>query len=169
MLVHGAWHGPWAWDRVTPLLDERGIAWTAVDRGVGALRMVSSDARLDARRVREAIAAAGRPVVLVGHSQGGIGITHGGAGEEFVRHLVYLTAILPGADVEFRVTDEVISGSHWDEDGGTFDSAAAPSVFYGDCDAATVAWALARIDVQAPGPKDSAPLTEFAWQERPAT
>ena len=38
VLVHGAWHGPWCWERVTPLLAARGIPFVLVDRGVGSPR-----------------------------------------------------------------------------------------------------------------------------------
>jgi pimeloyl-ACP methyl ester carboxylesterase len=31
VLVHGAWHGPWAWDRVVPLLEDAGHRTITVD------------------------------------------------------------------------------------------------------------------------------------------
>jgi hypothetical protein len=62
--------------------------------------------------VREVVNEVARPVVLVGHSQGGVGVTYGGADNHFVRHLVYLTAVMPGVDLgETKVgTELVVSG-----------------------------------------------------------
>jgi len=31
VLVHGAWHGSWCWERVVPLLEERGLDVRTVD------------------------------------------------------------------------------------------------------------------------------------------
>lgn len=70
VLVHGAWHGPWAWDRVVPLLHAAGMHTltpdlsTAGDQGlhdhaqavVAALDTVSAE----------------DDVVLVGHSYAGL-------------------------------------------------------------------------------------------------
>ena len=89
VLVHGAWHGNWCWERVTPLLDARGIRFVLVDRGIGEPRVVSSDLWIDRARVQEAVRAVDGPVVLLGHSQGGLAITYGGMAPN-VRRLVYL-------------------------------------------------------------------------------
>ena len=34
VLVHGAWHGTWCWDRVTPLLEAQGVPFVLVERGI---------------------------------------------------------------------------------------------------------------------------------------
>src|SRR6185295_9358385 len=50
-----------------------------------------------ARRVQEAIEAAGEPVVLVGHSMGGMVVTQAAEyAAPNIRKVVYLTAFLPG-------------------------------------------------------------------------
>jgi hypothetical protein len=36
VLVHGSWHGPWCWDKLAPLLRERGHQVSAVDLQGGA-------------------------------------------------------------------------------------------------------------------------------------
>ena len=59
VLVHGAWHGPWCWERVTALLQARGIPFALVDRGVGTPRQVSSDPWIDRERVQAAVKNAG--------------------------------------------------------------------------------------------------------------
>ncbi|MBE1583798.1 alpha/beta fold hydrolase [Nonomuraea angiospora] len=71
ILVHGAWYGPWAWERVTPLLHEAGI------RTVTPTLTLEGDAGLDTH-VQELLtvlddeAAADGDVVLVGHSYAGL-------------------------------------------------------------------------------------------------
>ena len=59
VLVHGAWHGPWCWERVTALLKERDVPFALVDRGVGSPRQVSSDPWVDRERVQAAGRACG--------------------------------------------------------------------------------------------------------------
>jgi pimeloyl-ACP methyl ester carboxylesterase len=98
VLVHGAWHGGWCWEKLVPLLEARGHRAVAPDLpGHGADRTPTAQVTLEscAERVRAAIAAQPEPVVLVGHSMGGVVIT--AAAElipERVRTLVYLTAFL---------------------------------------------------------------------------
>lgn len=92
VLVHGAFTGSWEWDHVVPLLRERGISVTAVD-----LTTMSEGGSLaaDEQLVRDAIAAAGDAVVLVGHSYSGAVITGTSAGNSAVAHLVYVAAAVP--------------------------------------------------------------------------
>ncbi len=171
VLVHGAFHGPWCWEKVTSLLQARDVPTALVDRGVGEPRQVSSDPWLDQERVREVVNEVARPVVLVGHSQGGVGITYGGAGNHFVRHLVYLTAVVPGVDLgETQVgTELVVSGIRATRTGTIFDPGLAEEVLFNDCDPEDVAWALARLDPQAPAPLGAEPPAALAWREKPST
>ncbi len=98
MLIHGAWHGAWCWDKVVPLLEKAGHRAVAIDlpghgRDRTPIAQVSLQAYAD--RVSEALFAQSEPVVLVGHSMGGLAITQ--AAEQTpakVRTLVYLTAFL---------------------------------------------------------------------------
>ncbi|MEV0749630.1 alpha/beta hydrolase [Streptomyces sp. NBC_00184] len=69
VLVHGAWHGSWAWERVTPILLAAGARVVApdltLDRDVGLRHHVDE--------VVTAIdATAGDDLVLVGHSYAGL-------------------------------------------------------------------------------------------------
>ncbi|HEU5268017.1 MAG TPA: alpha/beta fold hydrolase, partial [Jatrophihabitans sp.] len=84
VLVHGLWHGAWAWAAVQDRLDDRGVAHAAVD-----LPMV--DLAGDVAVTRDALEALGRPAVLVGHSYAGAVITDAGA-HPLVRELIYLAA-----------------------------------------------------------------------------
>lgn len=111
ILVHGAWHGGWCWERVAPLLAAAGHEALAPDLpGMGAdTRTLGGDPLGEwADFVAELAAAAKAPVILVGHSRGGLVISE--AAERVPRsidRLVYLTAFLlqPGqslADVASR-------------------------------------------------------------------
>ncbi|CNE06354.1 putative hydrolase or acyltransferase of alpha/beta superfamily [Mycobacterium tuberculosis] len=66
MLVHGAWHGPSAWDRVIPLLEAAGARAVTLD--------LTGDHGLHehAALVAAALDGAGERVVLVGHSYAGL-------------------------------------------------------------------------------------------------
>ena len=97
MLVHGGWAGAWAWDRVVPELASRGVRSVAVDLpSVGEDASTLGDLYADADHVRGVIDEIGTPVVLCGHSYGGVVITDAAAGPHpLVRRLVYLAALMP--------------------------------------------------------------------------
>ncbi|MHB8467660.1 MAG: alpha/beta fold hydrolase, partial [Acidimicrobiales bacterium] len=93
VLVHGAWHGAWCWERVAAALANVGVPTLAVDLpGHGADPGPLTDLHGDAERVRQVLDAVDGPVVLVGHSYGGVVITEAGD-HRGVSHLVYLCAL----------------------------------------------------------------------------
>jgi pimeloyl-ACP methyl ester carboxylesterase len=74
VLVHGAWHGASAWDRVVPLLEaagHRAIAFDLPGQGEDEtpLELVTLDSY--AERTCQQTSAQSEPVILVGHSLGG--------------------------------------------------------------------------------------------------
>ena len=98
VLVSGAWHAAWCWERVVPLLEARGHRALAPDLlGMGPDRTPLAEVRLArwADQVAEVVRGAGEPVVLVGHSRGGIVISEAAErAPERIRKLVYLAAFL---------------------------------------------------------------------------
>jgi pimeloyl-ACP methyl ester carboxylesterase len=100
LLIHGAWHGAWCWDRLIPALTALGHRASAIDLpGHGADPTPRETVTLAAygAAVADALRAAPGPVVLVGHSMGGMAISAGAAlVPDKVSALVYLTAFLPG-------------------------------------------------------------------------
>jgi len=93
VLVHGAWHGAWCWERVVARLTAAGVPTIAIDLpGHGADDGPLGDLHVDAARVRQALGTAAGPVVLVGHSYGGAVITEAGD-YPAVSELVYLAAL----------------------------------------------------------------------------
>ncbi|WP_219467423.1 alpha/beta hydrolase [Nonomuraea rhizosphaerae] len=91
VLVHGAWHGPWCWDRLEPELESRGWSTSKVD-----LPSTSGnpDAGMydDARAVRRHLEAVDGPVTVLAHSYGGVPVTEVAESLPNVEHVVYLAA-----------------------------------------------------------------------------
>ncbi|MHB8661625.1 MAG: alpha/beta fold hydrolase [Acidimicrobiales bacterium] len=184
VLVHGAWHGAWCWERVAAALANVGVPTLAVDLpGHGADPGPLTDLHGDAERVRQVLDAVDGPVVLVGHSYGGVVITEAGD-HRGVSHLVYLCALAldghetAGTAASDEAAAERIShagrpalGAGMVADGegnATLEAAVATACLYNDCDDDTVAWATARL-----GPQ---PLITFqqtphnvAWRVKPST
>ena len=87
VLVHGAWADGSNWLKVIPKLEAKGFHVTAVQNPLTSL----AD---DVATTRRAIALEEGPVLLVGHSYGGVVITE--AGDDFkVSGLVYVAAFAP--------------------------------------------------------------------------
>jgi pimeloyl-ACP methyl ester carboxylesterase len=87
VLVHGAFADGSSWDRVIPLLQAKGLHVVSVQNPLTSL----ADDVAATRRVLDAQTG---PVVLVGHSWGGIVISEAG-GHERVKSLVYVAAFAP--------------------------------------------------------------------------
>ncbi|MEJ2853684.1 MULTISPECIES: alpha/beta fold hydrolase [unclassified Saccharothrix] len=85
VLVHGAWHGPWAWDRVVPLLHAAGARTLTPDLTTAGDHGLHDDAKT----VVAALDQAEEPVVLVGHSYAGLVVREAAdARPEAVHHVV---------------------------------------------------------------------------------
>ncbi len=112
VLVHGAWHGGWCWNKVTPLLRDAGadvFAPTLTGMGERAHlndRIDPSDITLDVhvQDIVQMMRYEGlNDVVLVGHAYAGMVIT--GVAEvcpERISHMVYVNGVIP-ADGESMV------------------------------------------------------------------
>jgi pimeloyl-ACP methyl ester carboxylesterase len=88
VLVHGAWADGSSWAAVTAQLQRQGFT---VRVPANPLRGVASDAQY----LRDYLATIPGPIVLVGHSYGGMVITNAATGNANVRALVYVNAFLP--------------------------------------------------------------------------
>lgn len=87
VLVHGAFADGSSWNKVIPLLKKAGLNVVAVQNPLDSLKN-------DVAFTNRAIANAEGPVVLVGHSWGGVVITEAGQNSK-VKSLVYVSAYAP--------------------------------------------------------------------------
>jgi pimeloyl-ACP methyl ester carboxylesterase len=169
LLIHGAWHGAWCWDRLIPALAARGRKAVAIDLpggGDDATPLAQVTLGLYVQRVVEALEALGEPAILLGHSMGGISITAAAErASERIAKLVYLCAFLP-LDGESLLgltalndPASVVMETNYSSDGlsVTVADASIKPVFYADCSDADVAFAKARLKPLAVQPA-SAPI-----------
>ena len=183
VLVHGAWHGAWCFDRVVPRLRAAGIDVLAVDLpGHGADPGPFRDLGGDAARVSGVLDDL-EDVVLLGHSYGGAVITEAGV-HPSVRHVVYLSAFAlddgescaAAALGEPEVARISYDGRpnlghafvHHEDGTTTLSAAGATECLYQDCDDATRAWALARLGPHPMQTFEQSPRA-IAWREHPST
>ncbi|GAC1309754.1 MAG: alpha/beta hydrolase [Acidimicrobiales bacterium] len=182
VLVHGAWHGAWCFDRVLPLLHDAGVPAVAVDLpGHGDHPGPLTDLHGDAAHVRSVLDGIDGEVVLLGHSYGGAVITESGV-HPSVRHLVYLCALALDSDescgsaaaaaavgLSFEGRPKLGEAYVSHPDGtSTLTPDGAAACVYNDCDVETTAWAVARLGPQPMGNLGQSP-SAVAWRERPST
>ena len=164
VLVHGAWHGAWCWEKVTPLLAEMGHEAHTLDLpGLGNDPTPIAEITLDSyvNAVMELILSINDPVVLVGHSMGGLIITQTAElAPDRVQALGYLAAFSPAdgetlfqhamADTESHVT----RFNRVNEAGGyfTIPPDKLPECFYGSCTEEDTRKAIARLRPQPLAP-----------------
>jgi pimeloyl-ACP methyl ester carboxylesterase len=87
VIVHGAWADGSSWSKVIPLLQAKGFHVVAVQNPLTSLPD-------DVAATKRAIALQDGPVLLVGHSYGGVVITEAGNDPKVVG-LVYVAALAP--------------------------------------------------------------------------
>jgi pimeloyl-ACP methyl ester carboxylesterase len=171
ILVHGAWHGPWAWEGVSERLTGEGIRSVAVDLpSKGFETALLGDLHDDAETVRAAVDTAGGPALVVAHSYGGLPVGEGLAGCANAAHLIYLAAFMLEPGQSLLGLRGGVEPEWWrtSEDGRTVTPADPGHVFYNDCAPAVAEAAAARL---APQRKDVfvQGVRAAAWQGVPST
>jgi pimeloyl-ACP methyl ester carboxylesterase len=168
LLIHGAWHGAWCWRNTVRELEKRGRKALAIDLpGQGddqtPLAAVTLDVMAD--RIVAALRELSTPVVLVGHSLGGMVISAAAEkAPEQIDRLLYLCAFLPrnGESVlsleqrnpKVAVLKNLIVAD--DHVSGTIMPDRVRDLFYHDCRDLDVTHAAARLRPQALGPLSTA-------------
>jgi pimeloyl-ACP methyl ester carboxylesterase len=102
VLVHGAWADGSSWNAVSTELQGQGFT---VLTPTNLLHGVASDAAYVASFLKQRTTG---PVVLVGHSYGGVVITNAGTGGGDVKALVYVDAFIPD---EGETVFQILGGS----------------------------------------------------------
>ncbi|WP_433455114.1 alpha/beta hydrolase [Streptomyces sp. CA-142005] len=167
LLVHGAWHGAWCWEKLAPELTALGWRVATVD-----LPSASADPENtagmydDARVVHERLAGIDGPVTVLAHSYGGLPATEAAAGAANVSRLLYLSAFQldEGDSLAGQSGGQLPSG-----DTGTLPANEDPvNYFYADVapeDAERAAARLVRQTVKS----FSEPLTVATWKAVPSS
>jgi pimeloyl-ACP methyl ester carboxylesterase len=163
VLVHGAWHGAWCWEKVIPLLSDVGHAVHAIDLpGLGEEQTPVKDVTLKSYvfAVNELINSIDQAVVLVGHSMGGMVITQ--VAEQIpdrINTLIYLTAFSPRnretlLQYALEDTSDVMKYKQINEEEGYFTVAEdkLQSCFYGMCSDEDAQNAIKRLRPQPLAP-----------------
>jgi pimeloyl-ACP methyl ester carboxylesterase len=167
VLVHGAWHGAWAWERLSAELVRRGHQTIAMDLPCDDGTATFNDY---ADVVLDAASSVPDEVVLVGHSLGAMTLPLVAA-RRTVSAMVLVCGVTPN-----------LHGEPWDDmpqmdAPGTFDAlvshpdgsttwpdlASATAAFYGAAQPADAAWAFARLRPQNSTSLWAAPYPLTEW------
>jgi pimeloyl-ACP methyl ester carboxylesterase len=173
IFVHGACvrDAAWWWSRMTEPLAERGIATAAVPLpSCGERGSTLGDLYDDIAACRETIRSVDGPVVLCGHSYGGMIITEAGADEPVIG-LIYVTSVMPdvGQSQAELIGSESAPWLQPGEDGTVgVDPDMIRRFFLQDCDESTSDEAVSRLTRQSLTPFTQPPRA-IGWRHKPAT
>lgn len=168
LFVHGALvrDADWWWHRMPGPLAAYGLHTAAVELPSCVGR---GDLAADADAVATAVAAAGQPVTLVGHSYGGTVITEAGRD---AAHLVYVTSLLADAGRSHAGSGSGSGPAPWvrPHPDGTLELVGdrIRELFFADCDDETYEQALTRTARQDAAAL-TGPVTVPAWRTVPST
>lgn len=155
ILVHGAWGGGWCWRDVGHELSRRDVQWTALDlpsstHGAHPNTFLGDDAH----EVIE-VATFDGPVVLVGHSYGGVVITEAADRIPNLERLIYIAALVPELGQSASEASPGVGGrTLLDEaievegDYLRLDPDRAKAALYQDCTDEVAAWAVSNLTTQ---------------------
>jgi pimeloyl-ACP methyl ester carboxylesterase len=173
VFVHGACvrDADWWWSQMTQPLAKLGVPTVAVALpSCGETGGTLGDLYDDVHACREAIAEVDGPIVLCGHSYGGMIITEAGA-DERVTQLLYVTSVMPdaGQSQADLIGSEPAPWLRPGEDGTVgVDPDMIRELFLQDCDEITAEQALGRLTRQSLTPFTQPPR-QIAWQQKPST
>lgn len=158
VLVHGAFHGGWCWEKVVPHLVQAYNHVVALDlpqhgEDTTPIRAVTLQSYVDT--VVKIIDTRKEPVILVGHSFGGMVISQAAEYRpDKIDRLVYLSALLPQngqAALHIQSPDPAVLQyliTNTQEGWMFYKEEAIPGIFYNDCSAEDTAAAMARLKVE---------------------
>ena len=174
IFVHGACvrDAAWWWSLMEEPLADRGISTTTVPLpSCGEARGTLGDLYDDVGACQRVVADAEGPVILCGHSYGGMIITEAGA-DDRVRQLLYVTSVMPdnGESQAQLIGSEPAPWLRPGDDGTIgVDPGMVREFFLQDCDQATTEQALARLTRQSLTPFTQPPRRSPGGRSPPPT
>lgn len=187
VLVPGGFLEPWIWQEVERELQAAGLATLAValESVAGADDSVPGGLGDDVSAVRAALDNAEPPVVLCGHSYGGLVITEAAAGPHpSIARLVYLAGAAPDAGQSLadlgpaEDTDDAAESTGDASEAeqvrarsdGTIELSAASAIagLFNDCDTEKASRAAAKLRPMNPAVNQE-PVTAAPWRSLPTT
>jgi pimeloyl-ACP methyl ester carboxylesterase len=169
LLVHGAWHGSWAFDDFAAVLTERGWVTRTVD--LDSTGSVQADVHDDAVVVRRSLDAHPAPTIVVGHSYGGYVVSEGAAGARNVVGTVYLCAGMPDVGepvwTDYEDPQQVAPWITVDTEARVTIPRDAGAVFYADCLPEVAEESARRLRPQSLR-SFMTPVTGAAWRQAPS-
>lgn len=170
VLVHGAWHGPWAFRQLTEQLRDVEVHTVALP-SAGSDPAALGDLHDDAAAVAAAVAAVEGPVVVLAHSYGGQPVSQGVSSDANVRRLIYLAAFQldVGEAAQGTLGDEPVPGLEVHPgSGGYFKLTDPVPALYGDVEPDIARQAVEQLRLQSFA-SVTQPLTRAAWRHHPST
>jgi pimeloyl-ACP methyl ester carboxylesterase len=167
VLVHGAFHGPWVWEKVVHLLHTRDAQLE-----ISAPDLYEQPHPSDPTVVQAAVDGFAKrgPVIVCGHSFGGLPMT--ALQPASVAHLVYLAAMLPDTADWFPadqwLVPEISRVFRYEDAQLILTEEGAREFFYNDGEERDILWAIGQI---RPHPRGGDPATVDSpcWRQVPAT
>ena len=113
VLIHGAWHGGWCWDKVVKELEARGHTASAPTLPDPALGLNPADITLDdyVQSLAKVLNAQEKKVVLLGHSSAGIIMQAAAplAADKISRLIFHNAFVLPHGMCQFDLVPPEVS------------------------------------------------------------
>jgi pimeloyl-ACP methyl ester carboxylesterase len=166
LLVHGAWHGPWCWEDLLPILSRHGWRAHTVDLPSGLAPGSPAPSPApglydDAAAIAGKLAEIEEPAVVVAHSYGGAPATEACAQVSNVAHLIYLAAF------QLDVGESVRTSMGTDPTLPIPDAGYSPPMhaadFYSDVSHDIAARATRRLRLQS-DPSRAQPVRKAGWR-----
>ena len=164
LLVHGASHGAWCFEKLIKELQNKGHVAEAIDLpGHGNNKIPLEDVTLE-KYSSEILTSLNSPTIVLGHSMGGYPISLAAQTDPtYIKHLIYLTAFVPEdgktlAELRKKVDRyPLTSVIRKTEDGLGFyiPKKYQKDIFYNDCSKQDIKLASEKLCIQAIKPQNT--------------
>jgi pimeloyl-ACP methyl ester carboxylesterase len=159
VLIHGAWHANWCWEKVVPLIEKKGHRVLAPNLpGHGKASIIKNiTLKTYVDKIISLIEREEKQVILVGHSMAGVVITQVASNiPEQINTLIYISGFVPkhrGALVHEESKNSSVSKEIFiDPENNEISlklSDKIKHIFYNNCTEKDYRWALSNLQKQA--------------------